>query len=150
LISGIVSAPADPIAEFRKAFGDDKASLKPTIYSSDNWGIICSLLMIGSKFSLKLNEINVKKIVTIINSIGCNIEFEKTPTFKEILDMVKKMKVADLLKDPSIPAVVLKVINFARDNLLADVSVKAIAAPCSAGVKFKTRGFSEVWDYISK
>jgi len=70
---------------------------------------MCALLMIGSKFSLKLNEINVKKLITIINGIGCNIEFEKTPTFKEILDMVKRLKVLDMLKEKA-PPVVLNVI----------------------------------------
>mmetsp|Transcript_7808 Transcript_7808/g.7053 ORF Transcript_7808/g.7053 Transcript_7808/m.7053 type:complete len:117 (+) Transcript_7808:1041-1391(+) len=83
---------------------------------------VLQTLLKNARFSLEFDKLDKQKAQEIMDTVGNGYEFENFPTYSEILEMFRKeFKGFEVIKK-EIP-VMFEMLEFARDHLLASLSV---------------------------
>jgi len=106
--------------------------------------LILSLLK-GFKADIKLREFEKKKLERILTAIGSGQALKATPSFLQILELLKKIGFNDSLKDSPF---LKKVFTFLRSDFKADFEIYFKIENLLISIGFETSGLSEFYDYI--
>ena len=107
--------------------------------------IVMQLLM-TTKLDLKLKDFDPQSILKFINNIGAGGTFKKTPTFRDMLSLAKKVGITKQLTQLG---AIAHFIEFLHDYVEADVAASIVGPNLIGVLRIKTKGIKEIWDFIS-
>jgi len=106
--------------------------------------LILSLLK-GFKANIKFRELEKKKFERILTAIGSAQALKATPSFIQIVELLKKIGLADTYKEYPF---LKKVFTFLRSEFKADIEIYIKIKQLLVSVSLETSGLGEFYDYI--